>query len=153
MRDYHNNVMRRVFHVKRPAWYLAGMAGGRPSSYTQDVADAFCERLEAGRSMRDICENDADMPPWATIWRWHEGNDNFRARYARARERQAHAIADQAIGEATKPGGDPADKRLAFDARRWFAGKVAPKHFGDKTILAGDEAQPLTVIVRKMVPE
>lgn len=57
--------------------------------------------------------------PWATL-------------YAQARVRQAHAIAERAILEAEKATGDAQLARLKFDARRWFVGKIAPKHYGDR---------------------
>ncbi len=46
--------------------------------------------------------------------------------------RQAHAIAERAILEAEKATGDAQLARLKFDARRWFVGKIAPKHYGDR---------------------
>ena len=55
-----------------------------------------------------------------------------QARYAHARAAQAHCIAQDAIDDAVKGSGDPARDRLAFEARRWYVSKIAPKWFGDR---------------------
>jgi len=103
---------------------------GRPAIYTRETADELLLRIAEGRSLRSICADD-DMPSWRTVWGWLQKDEEFAARYARARETQAHAIAEQALEEAARAS-DPQLGRLAYDARRWFAGKVAPKVYGDK---------------------
>jgi len=55
--------------------------------------------------------------------------------YARAREQQAHAIAEKAVRDVENTR-DPEQAQLArlkFDARRWLVGKIAPRIYGDKT--------------------
>lgn len=122
----------------------------RPSSYTPELAQEICGRLAEGETIRKICR-DPDMPAWATVWRWLQASEEFRAQYAQAREAQAHFIAEQAVEDA-EIAEDAAKGRLAFDARRWFAGKIAPKVYGEKqtTLLGQDEGSaPVTIqIVR-----
>jgi hypothetical protein len=103
---------------------------GRPSSYTDAIAEAICEMLAEGMPMRAICRREG-MPSQAAVYRWLENNEAFRERYVRAREVQAHVIAEQALAEAERAE-DAQLGRLAFDARRWFAGKVLPKVYGDR---------------------
>ena len=117
---------------------------GRPSSYTEEIAEAICERLSQGESLRAIC-GEAGMPSQSMVFRWLEADEGFRERYTRARARQAHVIAEMAIDEATKAQ-DAALGRLAFDARRWFAGKLLPKVYGDKTLHAGADGDSPVVI-------
>jgi hypothetical protein len=120
---------------------------GRPSAYSPEIVDAICVRLEDGESLAAICR-EGGMPSQSMVYRWLEANEAFRERYARARERQAHTMADMAIRDAIEAK-DAALGRLAFDARRWFAGKLAPKVYGDKleldaTVRAAVSAEPLT---------
>jgi hypothetical protein len=65
--------------------------------------------------------------------RWLGENAHFRERYARARECQAEVFADSitliADGE-----GDPNDKRVRIDARKWIASKLLPKKYGDRVL-------------------
>ena len=54
-------------------------------------------------------------------------------RYARARAMQADRLAGEIISIADGASKDTVNQaRLQFDARRWMAGKLAPKTYGDK---------------------
>lgn len=134
---------------------------GRPSSFTQDVADEICTRIAAGESLRGICRDD-NLPDAATVFRWLASNDEklngFREQYARARDIQADALVDEILeisddatndwmerngkdDEGYQLNGEHVQRsRLRVDSRKWFASKVAPKKYGDKLALGGDEA-------------
>lgn len=123
----------------------SGRPLGRPALFDEKTAEEFCERLANGRSMRSIVQ-DEDMPSWTTIWRWLQQDMSFRARYARAREIQAHYIAETAHDEAVIAD-DAQLGRLALDARKWFAAKLAPKVYGDKISqeISGPNGDPIEV--------
>lgn len=112
---------------------------GRPAIYTAETASEFCRRLADGQSMRSVCAQD-DMPAWTTVWRWLQADEAFRLQYARAREAQAHVVAQEAIDEALRAN-DAHLGRLAYDARKWFAGKLLPKVYGDKTLHTGGDGE------------
>lgn len=125
------------------------VAIGRPSDFTQETADTICERIADGESLRSIC-NGEDMPNKATVFRWLAAHDLFRDQYARARETQADALFDEILAIADTPQigekrkikedggvevstGDMIEhRRLQVDARKWMAGKLRPKKYGDK---------------------
>jgi hypothetical protein len=95
-------------------------------SYTKELADIICRRLEEGESLRTICL-DADMPHRSTIHDWLDTVEGFRARYDRAREIQGDAMADLGLDAGLE--GDP---RLRWDAYRWHASHLAPKRWSDR---------------------
>jgi hypothetical protein len=103
---------------------------GRPSSYSEETAEAICDRLMQGQSLRSICL-DPKMPDVKTVFNWLEKQPSFFQRYTRAREVQGHHQADLAVDDAVVAK-DPQLGRLAFDARRWHASKLVPKVYGDK---------------------
>jgi hypothetical protein len=70
------------------------MPGGRPSIYSQELADRICERLASGEWIRAICRDDG-MPSWSTIFKWLKEKPEFAAQYGRTKEGQAEAYADQ----------------------------------------------------------
>ncbi len=110
---------------------------GRPSSYTEETAKEICDRIEAGQTIRQICE-DRDMPAWNTIRTWLQQFEAFQTQYARARENSAHASADliQDLANQAKDGTlEPNAARVAIDAHKWLAGKRKPKVYGDRQIL------------------
>lgn len=122
---------------------------GRPSDFTQEKADAICERLIEGESLRSICR-DEEMPHAATVCRWLGNNEAFREQYAHARGAQADTLADEildisdtpvtGVRTTTKPDGavetvegDMIEhRRLRVDSRKWYASKLAPKKYGDR---------------------
>lgn len=68
---------------------------GRPSDFTNEIADEICERIAAGETLTAICLEE-DMPALRTVSRWLMlDRGGFQAKYARAREAQAHVEAEQ----------------------------------------------------------
>ena len=106
------------------------MPAGRPSEFSQEIVDAICERLSEGESLRSICRAD-DMPSKATVFRWLSSRPEFSDQYARARETQADVIADEILSISDEEP-DPQKARVRIDARKWLAGKMRPKVYGDK---------------------
>jgi len=138
----------------------------RPSSYTQEVADAICEQIVEGKSLRAICKAD-DMPSVATIFNWFRTQEGFVEQYTRAKEEQAETLADEIVSIADEAdttvkdmgGGTTAvvfdstavaRNRLRVEARKWVASKLKPKKYGDKLALAGDADSPLIVKIVKL---
>jgi len=89
------------------------------------------------------------MPDKSTVLRWlgDEENLEFRDRYARAREMQADVLFDEVLEIADDTSGDWSEdddgrrifdhehvqrSRLRVDARKWAAGKLAPKRYDTK---------------------
>ena len=132
------------------------MPAGRPTDYSQELADHICERIADGESLRAICEAE-DMPNRATVFRWLTIHSEFSDQYARAKEEQAESLADEIVSiadeqctiiKASKHGqkfGEDEDdvevvfdatavarNRLRVDARKWVASKLKPKKYGDK---------------------
>lgn len=99
--------------------------------FSQAIFDTICERLSNGESLRGICRDDG-MPQVSTVWRWMVDNEERRNQYTRAREEQADTLADEIVAIADNAT-DAQIARLRVDARKWFASKVAPKKYGDKT--------------------
>lgn len=105
------------------------------AEFSQDLFDRICERIAEGESLRAICE-DKDMPARVNVIRWLEKDEALRNQYARARELQADhefdeikVIADLADAEGVQVA------RLRIDARKWRAGKLRPKVYGDRSAI------------------
>lgn len=114
---------------------------GRPSKFTQELADRICERLAAGETLRAICRGD-DMPPESTVRTWALDNEAFYAQYARAREVGYAGLADE-LTEIADSDGDPARDRLRVDTRKWLLSKALPKVYGDKVEHTGKDGGPI----------
>lgn len=126
------------------------MPGGRPSGFTQEIADQICERIADGESLRMITGLES-MPSRATVFRWLSENKKFQDQYAHARESQADTLFDEMLDIADDGSNDWMEiqrkdgsteevvnhehiqrSRLRIDARKWMAGKLRPKKYGEK---------------------
>jgi len=130
---------------------------GRPTTFTQELADSICAELAEGRSLRYALTLDG-MPGMSTVMRWLRESEPFREQYARAKEESADVYADEIIEiadeECTTVRADKhatrdddgegntevvfdsaavARNRLRVDARKWVASKLKPKKYGDRT--------------------
>lgn len=131
---------------------------GRPSSYTEALAEEICERLSRGESLRSICADQEGgwVPSETSVRRWLAGdedwNEAFRRHYACAREMQADHYAEEIIEIADAPNAsvdangepvlrDPQRDRLRIDARKWYASKLLPKKYGDAVQLKHADAE------------
>lgn len=124
-------------------------AGGRPTDYTQELADAICAELSIGRSLRSVCE-DEGMPTVKTVFNWLRSYEGFLQQYEKAKEESSDAMAEDLLhiadtpvmGEikTIKPDGTVEIKqdemlghrRLQVDARKWLMSKMKPKKYGEK---------------------
>jgi len=130
---------------------MADKKTGRPSDFTQEMADLICERIADGESLRSICDGE-DMPSKATVFRWLSAEPLFRDHYALARDTQAESYFDDIRDIADDGRNDWMERKnsdgenigwqengeairrsqLRIDARKWMAGKLKPKKYGEK---------------------
>jgi len=81
---------------------------GRPSTYTQAMADKICERLASSEmGMEEVLEEIRLTDGWApsvqTVWNWEDSHPEFFEQSARARVRQARLLHDRAQKYAREP--------------------------------------------------
>lgn len=69
---------------------------GRPCVYTPEIADEIFERLSNGEPLRQICRDD-HMPAWRTVYDWKRDDEEFAARFTRARDIGFDAIAEETL--------------------------------------------------------
>lgn len=140
---------------------------GRPAMFSQKLADFICEALAEGHSLRSICKPD-NMPNKGTVFRWLANDKAFADQYARAREAQADCLFDDILAIADDGANDSytddegrtrtdfdviARSKLRVDARKWMAGKLRPKVYGDKVDVnhGGQVGNPVEVAARIVV--
>lgn len=70
--------------------------GGRPSTYTPELAERICDLIREGKSERQICKMPG-MPDAVTLRRWKDTNPEFCTHSARAREASAEKFNDELL--------------------------------------------------------
>lgn len=120
----------------------------RPSEFSPEKANVICERLIEGESLRAICATPG-MPSASTVCRWLGQNEEFQKQYAHARDAQADTLADEIL-HIVDTCTDAQQARLQMDARKWLAGKMAPKRYGDAVQMkhTGEEGGPVQQVIR-----
>jgi hypothetical protein len=112
--------------------------GGRPTIYTDDLADDICWRISNGETLTRICKMDG-YPAQPTVFRWLQEKEGFRENYTRARLDQADHSADFLVdlGDDVLSGQVTADAaRVVADIHKWTAARRAPKKYGDRIDVA-----------------
>lgn len=113
--------------------------------------DGVCALIAEGHSLKKACQLYEGQITAKTIYDWlakDEGEeDGLRDRYTRAREAQADAIFDDCLDIADEAMNDKIvdedgrervnneavqRSRLRIDTRKWMAGKLRPKKYGDR---------------------
>lgn len=117
--------------------------------------DVVCERIADCETLQSIADS-AEVSK-GTLITWLAG---YSDQYARAREAQADKLAEDILAIADDGSNDTyqtengevtnhdviARSRLRVDARKWLAGKMAPKKYGDKLAVGGaDDLPPMQV--------
>jgi hypothetical protein len=136
---------------------------GRPPGGTlypnkEEIKDQLVSWLAEGKTLRDFCRQD-EMPSFRAIYKWLQEDKDFDARFAHARVIGHDVIADECASLAdTEPlavfdeagnkrydPGSIAWRKMQIETRLKLLAKWSPKKYGDKTILAGDDENPLVV--------
>lgn len=124
--------------------------GGRPSIYTEEMADEILLRIAEGESIRQITADD-HMPKRSTIHFWViDDREGFRSQYETAMEIKMMGMAEDISDIADDGSNDYYEKqrpdgstfvaldnehisrsKLRVDARKWLLSKLLPK-FADK---------------------
>ena len=105
--------------------------GGRPTGYSEAIAELICDAISEGGALYRLCEERPDFPAERTVYRWLDTHPGFAQKYARARELQQDREADKIVVIADEAD-DAAIARLRIDSRKWRAAKMAPKKYGDR---------------------
>lgn len=122
-------------------------------AYTEERKEKVFEKIiteiaDVGTPLRTILKR-AGMPSSSTFFIWLD-DESFSKRYARAKEVQAEALADEILEIADDGTNDymtivkgdmeynvenrevTSRSRLRVDTRKWVLSKILPKKYGDK---------------------
>ncbi|MFA7269920.1 MAG: hypothetical protein WC073_11295 [Sterolibacterium sp.] len=157
----------KTLTYKRPVKFKVKKPTAKPT--TAQLLDAIgideiCEQVAECSPLREIADKVGVSKGSLINWL-----ANHADQYARAREAQADVLATDIltladvcrVGTITteKANGDVETKttdmveraRLQIDARKWLAGKMAPKKYGDRLTHAGDAENPLAVLTMAQI--
>ncbi len=128
-------------------------AGGRPTDYTPELAQAICDVIATCTESYDrMCEWNPSFPVRNIMRLWRYKHLEFKSMYEVARQAQADLYIDELRevarnrendlmetneGYKSNPAAVARDK-LIIDTDKWIACKVLPKVYGDKSEVKSD---------------
>lgn len=124
---------------------------GRPTTFTQELADTICLMISEGASVRDVCKSES-MPARSTVYKWLAEAEGFSDHYRIALEARADYLFDDLLEIADDSANDFVEKKygqvldkeavlrakLRVDTRKYVIERLAPKKYGPKMDLADD---------------
>jgi hypothetical protein len=127
---------------------------GRPTVRTPEFAESLCEHIANGGSLIEWCEQEG-TPGYSTITDWLRDDEEFSAKYTRARESQGDYYADKVVATAEECLPDAVEiqrAKLKIDAYKWRAGNLKPKVYGSKVDVTSDGEKLDSPIVQFVMP-
>lgn len=102
---------------------------GRPSIYTEALADRIVEAIFEGHGLRAISRMPG-MPSAMIITRWRHSNPGFRSLYEEARKLQLDLMAEEILDIADNGQNDVPRDRLRTESRKWILSKLVRHVYG-----------------------
>jgi len=110
---------------------------GRPTKYSEEVAQEAIRRYAQGELVADICRDPA-MPSYFVFYHWIRTFPEFQHSYECARKTRASVLADKhleiTLKAATLTGKDdrPDGCRVATQGLQWQAERLDPDMYGQR---------------------
>lgn len=142
---------------------------GRPCEYTEEIAKEICDTLATTpKGIIALCRENPHWPSHEAIYCWKRRFPLFAEQYTQAKRDQIELLVDQTIeisdetsqDNETNHYGDTVENkewinrsRLRVDTRKWLAGKLAPKIYGDKITAehTGKDGKPIETVTHNFI--
>jgi hypothetical protein len=116
-----------------------------------EIAEKVIKAMDSGMSCFKACQQAG--VPMPTFMLWVGQDAELADRYAQARENFVERIAQEVMELSDVDVGETPDGRkdwaavqkhkLQIDTRKWLLSKLAPKKYGEKLEISGDDKSPL----------
>lgn len=120
-----------------------------------DTQEELLRRVMEGESVNSICKADG-MPSKSTVFKWLLEEPEFRAGYWIAKAWYTETISEEMLdladakppmivdseGNSRVDPGAVQHTKLQIDTRKWLAGKLNPRRFGDSSTLNLNDMRP-----------
>lgn len=128
---------------------------GRPRTVNRlAITNAVCRAISKGDSVKAACKAAGIRP--SRLHEWTREDSVLASIYARAREQQAHSLAERAIAVSRRAyGRDTAGvqaARLEVDTLKWYVSKIAPRLYGERLTIEDEGEKVVRVIFEDAVP-
>lgn len=136
---------------------------GAPTIKTRELVDAICTGISLGKSARAMCVETGISQ--RVLWNWLASDAALMQQYLRAKELCVDAYAEEIIEISDDGSKDTytdekgkevmnreviARSQLRIDARKWYAARLAPRKYGDKSLSTREDGDAGKSIVHRV---
>lgn len=138
-----------------PKKYNYTMKPGKPSIYTQELADEICMAVSTCTlGLNKLCEINPSWPAKQTINEWRVLNREFAAQYHEAKKIQADLYAEECMDIVDASSVEEAQlSKIRVNTRQWIASRLLPKVYGDSKAVEEDKEKQRKEELEKMLDE
>ena len=120
---------------------IEGAVKGRPSLYTDKLAEEIAEKVANGATIKEAIAG-PNMPSMRTVMQWAAEKPHFRTILLRAREAQVESLVGMMWEEALNADdGNIRTAQLRVNTIQWLLARYSPKKFSER-VLAEIAKQP-----------
>ena len=144
--------------AKRAKKKVTARKQGRPSSYTEKLKQAILDEISSSSAGIFEIHRREGMPHVRKFYELLERDEEFRHRYAQAKEFQGDYMSEQILAKAAsaitvahgeagtgEAGARVQAVKMEVEALKWTAAKLLPKKYGDRVTqeLTGPDGGPI----------
>ena len=102
---------------------------------------AVCDELAKGKSLRSVCDTNAELPHWVTVLQAVQRDEELHEMYVRARAIGAEILADEMFDLARQPldgverhlaNAEVQRRRVEIDTMKWCFARMQPRGIRNK---------------------
>lgn len=122
------------------------MPAGRPSKFSEELANRILHEVSEGKTILTISKEDWS-PTRSTIYKWESERPEFSDNLAKAHRSQADHLVDELQQVSRDEDIDVARARLIVESNKWIATRRKRDAYGDKITneLTGKDGGPIQI--------
>lgn len=141
------------------------LKGAPAFPYSDELAEEICLKVATStKGLNHLCKEHSHWPGKTTIYEWRIKFPSFAEKYLQAKRHQADLLAEETLDIADDNSQDEyidengnrrlnaefvSRSKLRVETRKWMAGRLLPKVWGDK--VGQDEDRRLESLVERMI--
>jgi hypothetical protein len=149
------STLKIQLHFNKKDFVMAGPSKkmGRPTKYTQELADEICMAVSTCTlGLGKLCALHPSWPDRDTINTWRVLNRDFSAQYHEAKKIQADLYAEECMDIIDASSIEEAQlSKIRVNTRQWVASKLLPKVYGDSKAVEEDKEKQRKEEIEKML--
>ena len=109
--------------------------------YSPELGEEICKYVSSGITVSALCE--ALRINHNQLYKWLDSQPEFAQDYDRAKQVSSDFLVEEMKLLADDETLDPRSRQIRIETRKWIAGKLKPRKWGEKTVVSNDPDSPI----------